>query len=577
MANEVKSSTDVLIIGAGPSGLAAALWLAKLGVSFRVVDKRADQPRAGQADGLNPKTMEIFESFGIHGKVTKRWEPATDETVWCRGEDGKLVRTERYRNHPPPGVRWTHGTLQQGRVEEIIKKHIFKLSDTSVEYDSCLVDLAIDTAENDISRSTGCTACVQRGASMETIRAQYVIGADGGRSYTRQLLGFDMQGETGSSIWGVMDFCGESDFPDFGTTSIIRSNTEGAVDFVRREDCLIRMYVELNKGREGEGITREAITPELIIDKCQRMLRPYKLGVHHYVWWSAFTATQRLSSALSSHRRVFLVGDAVHTHSPITGMGMNTSIQDSYNLGWKLAGVIQGQLKPEILQSYDTERGAVATQLIDADRTTLELFSARMGHEARELLERGDALRIFLAGRGTRYDDPLLTSSQPQRMGVFKPGECLPDVSICNHATGRASSLHNVLETDGRWCLIVFSGDVSVDSQMQRVHTLADQIKTAWADGSTDRLDLLDMILVHCAPWDAIELADFPTFLFPPREYGKIFIDEASTYEELGLDQKEGGLVLVRPDRHIGWVGASNGFNSLNRYLSRVFQQLPQV
>ncbi|RHZ50993.1 uncharacterized protein CDV56_105409 [Aspergillus thermomutatus] len=587
-----NSVIDVLIIGAGPSGLGAALWLAQLGIDFRIVDKRSDEPRKGQADGLNPRTMEIFKSWGIHNQVTKLWEPATHETLWYRGQDEKLTRTDRYPSQPPPGVRWTHGTLQQGSVEEIMKKRILDISGVAVEYHTSLCELDIDTTKLDTPGAYPCTVLLQQqhGESIQTerIRARYVIGADGGKSMARQLLGIEMHGNKGSSIWGVMDFAGSSDFPDFGATSIIRSDIDGSVDFVRREEGLVRMYVELNKGPEGEHIRREDITPELIIQKCQYMVRPYQLEVRHWVWWSAFTATQRLSSAMSKGQRAFLVGDAVHTHSPVTGMGMNTSIQyvtpilnktntnrarDSYNLAWKLAGVIKGHLNPNVLITYDTERGPVARQLLQADRTTLELFDTKFGHESPSLLARANELRIFLAGRGIRYADTLLTLPSTQGIGCFEPGECLPELAITNHATGRTVHLHNALKADGSWCMVVFAGNVSLSSQMKRIHKLAKQLEEA----REAIFGLLDALLVHCAQWDAVELANFPSMFFPSheatgRDYSKIYIDEGSLYDEAGLDRNDGGLVLVRPDRYIGWTGGLEETGELRRYLSQIFQ-----
>ncbi|KAL4758567.1 FAD binding domain-containing protein [Aspergillus foveolatus] len=520
--------------------------------------------------------MEIFESWGIHDQITRLWEPATHETLWYRGLDGKLVRTDRYLNQPPAGVRWTHGTLQQGTVEEILKKRINEIANTMVEYDTRLCQLDIDGAYVNAPEVYPCTAEVQqqhKGSSVtQTIKAKYVIGADGGKSTTRQLLGIGMDGHQGVSIWGVMDFAGSSDFPDFAATSVIRSNIDGSVDFVRREEGLVRMYVELNKGPSGKHLRREDITPELIIQICQYLIRPYKLNVQRWVWWSAFTATQKLSSALSRLNHVFLVGDAVHTHSPLTGMGMNTSIQDSYNLAWKLAGVIKGHLKSDILATYDTERGVVAKQLIQADRTTLELFDSKSGHETPSLLERADELRLFLAGRAIRYTDPRLTSLSPPGVGCFRPGECLPELSITHHATGRPVHLRNAMKSNGNWCIIVFAGNVSLATQMECVKILAKQLEKL--RGAV--YGVIDTLLVHCAKWETVELTDFPSLFLPSdsitgRDYTKIFLDERSVFEEIGLDQTNGGLVLVRPDRYIAWTGGLEDIDKLRSYLTGVF------
>ncbi|CAG8255122.1 unnamed protein product [Penicillium salamii] len=525
--------------------------------------------------------MEILQAFGIHEKITKRWQPATDEMLWLRGKDEKLMRTERLRAQPPYGIRWTHGTLQQGEVEEIIKRRVKKISSVTVEYDTSLCALDFETSQLSSADAYPCLVSLQstrKGITqVERVRSKYVIGADGGKSTTRALLGFDMLGEQGSSIWGVMDFKGASDFPDFGATSIIRSDIDGAVDFVRREDGLVRMYVELNKGEGWENITREEITPELISSKCRYLLRPYTLEVNECLWWSAFTATQRFSNATSKHRRVFLVGDAIHTHSPLTGMGMNTSIQDSYNLAWKLAGVIKSQLKPEILDTYSTERGPVAQQLLEADRTCLDLFATPFGSETSSILERAEDLMTFLAGRGICYSDPFLTSSSLQELGVFKPGVTLPEEIITNHATGRSVPLHNCLKADGAWSLIVFAGDISCPDQMKRLHAWVTELYAAPKAPLLNLSGLLDTLLVHCAPWNGVNLADFPPVFLPMhevtgRDYDKIYLDEGSFYVDAGMDRKSGGAVLVRPDRHIGWVGTLDGIACLEQYLSTVFQ-----
>ncbi|KAJ5488458.1 hypothetical protein N7539_003348 [Penicillium diatomitis] len=208
---------------------------------------------------------------------------------------------------------------------------------------------------------------------------------------------------------------------------------------------------------------------------------------------------------------------------------MNTSIQDSYNLAWKLGGVIKKHLNPNILTTYATERGAVAKQLLQADRTTLELFSAKFGQETPSLLQRADDLRVFLGGRAIRYADPLLTSSSAQGFGCFRPGECLPELAITNHATGRSVHLHNVMKSSGAWHMVVFAGEASSVAQMGRVHALAKQL-----EGLRDAtFGVLETLLVHCAKWESVELTEFPT-LFQPcdpvtgRDYTRIFIDERS-------------------------------------------------
>nr|P0DUL5.1 RecName: Full=FAD-dependent monooxygenase hkm7; AltName: Full=Hancockiamides biosynthesis cluster protein 7 [Aspergillus hancockii] len=532
--------------------------------------------------------MEIFESFGIEGEVTKQWEPATDEILWCRNESGTLSRMERFRNEPPVGVKWTHGTLQQGRVEEIMKKRITEISGVEVEYSTELSDLTINTRESSNSKASACSVTIRSVAddqeahrSSETIRARYIIGADGGRSSIRDLMGVAMEGTKGTAIWGVMDILGGSDFPDFGATSVVRSDSDGAVDFVRREEGLTRIYVELNKCAAGwEALERDTITPELILEKCRYIIRPYKLEVDYVEWWSSFTVWQRLSKSMIVHDRVFLVGDAVHTHSPLCGMGMNTGIQDSFNLGWKLAGVVQGQLNYDILQTYETERRPVAEALLDTDRTVLDLFHAPLGPEAEALLAKVPALQVYLGGRGICYHESVLTCRLAQTLGDLTAGECLPDVTVFDYATGRPSSTHSWIKGNGGWAIIVWAGDVSRPSQMNLVQSLSrDMIELRDSLGKSG--SMIDFFLIHCSAWPSVELADFPPLFFPTtktigRPNGRIFVDEKAVYDGLHISRAEGGVAIVRPDKHIAWAGGLQEVDSLQRYLRQVFRPQPE-
>lgn len=208
----------------------------------------------------------------------------------------------------------------------------------------------------------------------------------------------------------------------------------------------------------------------------------------------------------------------------------------------------------------------------------MELFAAKFGEESSDLLAKAEDLRTFLAGRGIRYDDPFLTPRPVKKVGIFQPGECLPDITVTLHATGRAVSLHSALRADGSWHLIVFGGDVSHHSQMQRVHSLAKDLETLWETHAGRDKSRLDAIVVHCAPWTDVELADFPTLFFPPhattgRDYRRIYIDETGMYSQARLDRGQGGLVLARPDRHVAWTGGMEHLQSLEASLCGIFSK----
>ncbi|KAL3430007.1 hypothetical protein BDV09DRAFT_189644 [Aspergillus tetrazonus] len=456
-----ESSTDVLIIGAVYIGhrLTTALWLAHTGVQFGIIDKRPNIPRRGQADGHvvpSPRTMEILETFVVAHE--------------CRDAQGNLARMERFRNQPPQGVR----TLQQGVVEEIMKKKITEVCGVKIEYETTLSELSLDTTKP--------PGQVLR----KTMLAKYVVGAYGGRSFVRQTMGIEMQGTKGESVWGVMDIIGTSDFPD---------DIDGAVNFFRREE------------------DRNSVTAKSIIDKCEYIIRPYKLDIKEYVWCSAFTVAQRISDSMAFHNRGFLVGDAVHTHSPLCGAGINTAVQphrDAYNLGWKLAGVLKHQLRPEILQTYGAERRPIAEALLDADKTKLALFHAPLCPEAKALLAKADGIQVYLSGRGIQYRE--------LRSLAVLHGHCIPDMTVQNYMTGRASSLHSWIMADGGWIVIFWTGVLSCASRVEDIHNCCKQIEWIRAKTSSKVGLKFDAFLIHCNEWPSVELAAIPGLFLPPSK-----------------------------------------------------------
>ena len=177
-----------------------------------------------------------------------------------------------------------------------------------------------------------------------------------------------------------------TDFPDFRLKSAIQSANEGNLLIIPREGgYLVRLYIELEKLNENERVSSLNVTPDHLIAAAQRILHPYSLEVKEIAWWSVYEIGQRLcdkyddlpeTPAQDSFPRAFIAGDACHTHSPKAGQGMNVSMQDAFNLGWKLASVLRGRCSPEILRTYSVERQSVAKELIDFDRKWARMFSA---------------------------------------------------------------------------------------------------------------------------------------------------------------------------------------------------------
>ncbi|RHZ63464.1 uncharacterized protein CDV56_109012 [Aspergillus thermomutatus] len=578
-----ESAVDVLIIGAGPAGLIAAMWMAKCGITTRVVEQRPYQLRVGGADGIHPRSMEMFESFGIDQEITQVWEPITGWALWCRNAEGTLARSDRMDNPTPVRCRWGPGLLQQGIIERIIKEHISEQPSVRIEHETVSASLVIMEDALDKPDSHPCVITLRHddsaGGSEELVRAKYVIGADGARSWTRKQLGFKMEGTRTRSVWAVTDLVVVSDFPDIRLCTTINSYGEGGLFFLRRERGLTRFYVQLNRADEVE-FPAASITQELIIERLQRLLRPYTLTVKRCEWWSSYTVAHYLSDGMTKHDRVFLVGDAVHNHSPLVGLGMNISMQDSYNLGWKLAGVLKKELNPSILSTYETERRPVAAELIETDRFHLQLFDTATvtGSEPAWMLEREEALQPSMQGFAVHYQDPLLTVATEKecRPDAVIPGKRFPQLNVSNHATGKVYSIQSLLKSKGKFHVIVFAGDLSQPLELNRFNTCGTALQQIEEQILPASMGKFNVIAVHRARKTAIELASLADIFFPVdettgRDYNRVYCDMETSYEEAGIGE-QGAVVLVRPDQYVGWCGEVEDVQGLTGYLQPIFE-----
>jgi phenol 2-monooxygenase len=220
-----------------------------------------------------------------------------------------------------------------------------------------------------------------------TVRANYVVGCDGARSNVRKAIGGRLHGEAAHQAWGVMDILANTDFPDVRQKCLVASQSEGNILILPREGgYLFRMYVELDKLNPDERVSSRKFSADDMIAAANRIMTPYTIDVKQVVWWSIYEIGHRLTDRFDDvgpgedrNPRVFTAGDACHTHSPKAGQGMNVSMQDSFNLGWKLAHVLTGRADASLLRTYSAERWVEAKRLIDTDHQWARIMSAPPG------------------------------------------------------------------------------------------------------------------------------------------------------------------------------------------------------
>ena len=309
------------------------------------------------------------------------------------------------------------------------------------------------------------------------------------------------------------------------------------------------------------------------------------------------------------YNRIFLAGDAIHTHSPKAGQGMNVSIQDAYNLGWKLACVIKGKAKSSILRTYQEERLQIALRLLAFDKRMVEgvfqkdpSFSQKTGLVMNSSMEKALSEENTSASgitahykpsclitrawgfEGHRRLNPLLPHSRVELAGNLAIGERLPDSKILFQCDSRPYHLQKLLRSTGEWYLLVFGGDISNATQMNRVQCLGSALarEGSLVQGvnrqSQDCVGKIAFYLIHSAPRKSVELLELPNVFVPfddslGHDYWRVLADNKPNSEEKGVAYHqygigdEGCIVLLRPDQHVAFVGSLEDLSAVELFM----------
>ncbi len=630
-ANKLPAEADVLIVGCGPAGLTLAAQLAAFpDIRTVIVEQKPGPLQLGQADGVACRTMEMFEAFGFAERVLKESYWVNETTFWKaddseRGIDrSRIARSGRVQDVEDGLSHMPHVILNQARVHDFYLETMQRSASRLVpHYARRLAGLerAPEGGSGDTSEFPVTARFERQDAGhegqVEAIRARYVVGCDGARSNVRQSMGLALKGDSANHAWGVMDVLVVTDFPDIRFKSLIQSADEGSIVLIPREGgYLVRIYVELDKLAVNERVAARNISIEQLIAAAQRIFHPYKLDVKEVAWWSVYEIGQRLCDRfddLEPHEmasrlpRIFIAGDACHTHSPKAGQGMNVSMQDSFNLGWKLAAVLRGRCPPSLLHTYSAERQAVARELIDFDREWAAMLSAPLAKPggpartdkdaqgAETGIDPADVQRYFVrhgrytAGTATLYQPALLTgpSTHQHLAHGLLIGTRFHSTPVVRLGDGKTMQLGETLAADGRWRLIAFAGQgqsgdgvAGSASPVGRLCSyLIDNPQSPlqrYTPAGADPDAVFDVRAVFQQNHHQLTITDMPELLFPHkgryglRDYEKAFCALADTgqnpnqnpaqnatqniYTLRGIDRNQGCLVVVRPDQYIAHI-----------------------
>ena len=385
-ADALPEEVDVLIVGCGPAGLTLAAQLARFPeIKTRIVEQKPGPLQIGQADGIACRSMEMFQAFGMRERVEREAYWVNETAFWKPSLErpGEIVRSGLIQDVEDGLAPYPHVIINQARVHQFFLDIMAQSPNRLVpNYNRRFAGMEIG--------AQAVTARIERldaahKGEIETVKARYVVGADGARSSVRDALGFKLVGDYANQAWGVMDVLAVTDFPDIRKKCVIQSEREGNVLVIPREGgYMLRIYVEMDKLAENERVTNRAITLDDIVGAAKRIFRPYAFEAKSVSWWSVYEVGQRITDhfddASPTHGardpRVFIMGDACHTHSAKAGQGLNVSVQDAFNLGWKLAAVLRGRADASLLSTYSAERRAIAQNLIDFDREWSAMMAA---------------------------------------------------------------------------------------------------------------------------------------------------------------------------------------------------------
>ncbi|KQP36195.1 FAD-binding monooxygenase [Pseudorhodoferax sp. Leaf274] len=589
------AQVDVLVVGCGPAGLTLAAQLAAFpDIRTCIVEAKDGPLQLGQADGIACRTMEMFEAFGFSERVLQEACWINEVTFWKPGtqDGGGIVRHGRVQDTPDGLSEFPHVVLNQARVHDFYLERMREAPGRMAPYyGRSVVDVSVDPQAHDHPVAV---RLARAGTDrQETVRARYVVGCDGARSAVRKAIGRQLVGDSANQAWGVMDLLAVTDFPDIRSKAAVQSEHGNLLVIPREGGYLVRLYVEMDKLGEDERAAQRGITVDDLVATARRILHPYTLEVKDVPWWSVYEIGQRICdryddvpAALAGTQlpRVFIAGDACHTHSPKAGQGMNVSMQDSFNLGWKLAAVLRGQCAPTLLHSYSAERQAVAQQLIDFDREWARMFSDRPreggavagtggGVDPKAFQRHFEQHGRFTAGVGTHYRPSGICGDGTHQAlaSGFVVGTRFHSAPVVRVADARPLQLGHVARADGRWRLYAFAaandhldGATGVRALCRFLAESSDSPVRRHTRAGQDLDAVFDLRAIFQQRHDGLAIETMPALLLPRKgrhglvDYEKVFAAGGrpgqDIFELRGIDRARGALLVVRPDQYVAQV-----------------------
>ncbi|EGO53434.1 hypothetical protein NEUTE1DRAFT_126740 [Neurospora tetrasperma FGSC 2508] len=577
---------QVCVVGAGPAGLMLACNLGRFGVKVEVVDDRADQTPVGRADGLQPKTIETFRQMRLADPLLQRGVRVYDIAFWRSTTDEPLHRLGREIHYPPiidvldPYILLVHqGMVESLFIEDLKKRGVEVRRNTAFDsYSVC--------DGNNGPLQVNCLANVTQ--DRKTILTQYLVGCDGAHSKVRKSIPDAKPiGLSQPSLWGVLDGELDTDFPDIWSKTLVYSQEHGSILIIPRERNMTRFYIELKSSTKGD---RNMLGQEFVMQRAREIMAPFSVKWKYIEWFGRYQIGQRVANRFQDpHTRAFLAGDASHTHSPKAAQGMNTSMHDAWNIGWKLNFAARGLAKPALLESYEQERRKIALDLVNFD---YEHANQIAGGDAVALAENFKTNVRFISGIGAEYGENAINMVEPQSwvMGDAKPGCLLPPAKVTRYLDSNPVDVQLDIPMLGQFRIYLLMWDVhqsrifldgfcaALNSSDSLMNQLSAAANISYAkqprlpapediylrpERYTAVSHLFTFGLITTMPKSEIEITDLPA-LFQDSRW-TFYLDDIPELDTRGqlctnkwlgsLGPGEVAIVNVRPDGYVGSIG----------------------
>ena len=542
-------SSPILIVGAGTTGLAMACELARHGAPVRIIDKQSGINPHCRACSVHVRTLEIFQDLGIVDEILAQGHKIIGMSQYANGERFMHSSADEVESPYPYSIN-----IEQCKTESALER-LLRTYHIEVERETELVEI--------VGRPDAVVATIRRGNSSEEVETPWLIGCDGAHSRVRHLNHIHFPGKEDLHQYCLADVLIEGALARDEIHSFMTDR--GLLFFFPLPNA--RWVIAADLPAQHDAVKEQPSLNDVRAIASER--GPAGVRISDPRWLAYFRINYRAARHYR-HKRIFLAGDAVHIHSPMGGQGMNTGIQDAYNLAWKLALVHRGRAPAVLLDSYEKERRPVAEDVLATTKMLTDRFEAftNLSPEQRQQMYLNMVVPPEVAKRMARHleqldlnytKSPICHQHPGSHFGKTRftsgprPGEEAPDAKPLLH-DNRKTTLFELIRGP-RHTLLLFPGADHEAKSWHRLAELAQSVETG----------LGDVINIYFV---AIEAGSVPS---NPKFHGRrVILDpERSLHYRYGAETE--CVYLIRPDGYVGYRSEPATASAFHDYLRRIF------